>query len=468
MPDSRLARSFLNLAAGEAMARLIAFAAMLIVARRLGPAAYGVIGVASGIMLYLIQIADWGIELSGVPAVARQPDGITALASSALTFRLLVAVALTVVVVAIGVTVFPQPDGSILAIYSLGLVFVALGTRWIFLGLQQASRVAAARIGGELVALVVILVLLRGVGDIAIVPIASVIGIAFTTGVMLAGLRGRGIDPRLTRDRSVSRPLLARGPHLIGFTLLGLVLFNADLIYLRFISGEAAAGYYAAAYTFIAFAANLSVTWAHSVMPTMARFEKTDDQRNGVYQTALLLAYAVSLPVAVGGMLTASSVVVLVFGSDYTPAVPALVCLLAAVPIGAVREIAVAGLIGSPGGERRLIRVNAMCVAFNLTILIPVVPLYGLVGASIVTVLTEVLRLFLAFRFAREDGYRPPGMARFLKPALAAAAMVPVLLLAGDRPLLLLVAAGAAVYAAILWATGVLRLQKPFQLRVVV
>jgi hypothetical protein len=59
-------------------------------------------------------------------------------------------------------------------------------------------------------------------------------------------------------------------------------------------------------------------------------------------------------------------------------------------------------------------------------------------------------------------------MARFLKPALAAAAMVPVLLLAGDRPLLLLVAAGAAVYAAILWATGVLRLQKPFQLRVVV
>jgi O-antigen/teichoic acid export membrane protein len=156
--------------------------------------------------------------------------------------------------------------------------------------------------------------------------------------------------------------------------LLGLVLFNADLIYLRFISGQASAGYYSAAYTFIAFAANLGVAWAHSVMPSLASIERTDARRNTVFETALLLAYVVALPVAVGGMLTARPLMELVFGPAFLPAVAALVWLLPAVPIAAVREIAVVGLIGSPGGERKLIRINASCAISNIAILLPVVP----------------------------------------------------------------------------------------------
>ena len=178
MVDPRLTRSFLNLAAGETIARVLAFLAMLVVARRLGPAMYGVIGVTSGIMLYLNQIADAGAELAGVPVVARQADGLSALVSSVLSVRVVIAGLLTVLVVVIGLFAFPQPDGSILALYALGLVFVAIGTRWVFVGRQQASWVAAARIGGELTTLVVIFATLRGVGDVAMVPIATILGAA--------------------------------------------------------------------------------------------------------------------------------------------------------------------------------------------------------------------------------------------------------------------------------------------------
>jgi len=466
--DTRTLRSFAGLAGGEAIARGLAFAATLLVARRLGPSMYGVIGVASGIMLYLNQIADAGIELSGVPAVARQRESLTALVSSTLTIRMIVALALTVVVVTLGLLIFPQPDGAILALYALGLILIAVGPRWVYLGLQRTSWVAGARIAGELTALVIVLVAVRDVGDVALVPIAALLGAAIAAALMLVGLRGLGITPVPRLDWETSRPLFARGPHLVGFTLLGLVLFNADLIYLRFVSGQAAAGYYAAAYTFIAFAANLSVTWAHSVMPAMARIEKADAHRNDVYETAMLLAYTVSLPVAVGGILTATPLIELVFGADYAPAVPALVWLLPAVPIAAIREIAVVGLIGTAGGERRLIRINAICAVFNIAILLPVIPRYGLIGAAVVTVLTEVLRLFVAFRFARLEGFRPPRLARFAKPTVAAAGMVPGLFLMGDRPFLVQLTMGVAVYATILLATGVLRIQKPFRLRLVV
>ena len=58
------------LGVGEALARVVAFVTMLVVARRLGPSAYGVVGVSAGILLYLTQLADGGIELVGIPAVA--------------------------------------------------------------------------------------------------------------------------------------------------------------------------------------------------------------------------------------------------------------------------------------------------------------------------------------------------------------------------------------------------------------
>jgi O-antigen/teichoic acid export membrane protein len=466
--DAKSVRSFAGLAAGEAIARGIAFLASLVVARRLGPAMYGVIGVASGILLYLNQLADGGIELSGVPAVARQREGVGEVVSSTLTFRIILALVLTVIVVIVGTLFFPKPDGSILALYALGLVFVAGGTRWVFVGLQRTTWVAAARIGGELIALLIVLVAVREVGDVALVPIAAVLGVAISAVVMLVGLRAIGVRavPRLHWE--TSRPLFERGPHLVGFTLLGLVLFNADLIYLRFVSGQAAAGNYAASYTFIAFAANLSVTWAHSVMPSMARFDKSDGRRNDVYETSMLLAYTVALPVAVGGILTARPLMDLVFGPEYLAAVSALIWLLPAVPVAAVREIAVVGLIGSPGGERKLVRINATCAAFNIAILLPVVPRFGLIGAAAVTVLTEVLRLVIAFHFARQEGFHPPRASRFVKPSLAAAAMVPVLVALGDRPLVMLLVAGVAVYAGLLVATGVLQIQRPFQVRVVV
>jgi len=466
--DTRTLRSFAGLAVGEAIARGLAFAAMLIVARRLGPSMYGVIGVASGIMLYLNQVADGGIELSGVPAVARRREGLDDLVSSALTVRVVVAFLLAMIVVAIGVTVFPQPDGAILALYAVGLLFVAVGARWVFVGLQRTTWVAGARIAGELTALVIIVAAVRDVGDVALVPIAVVTGAGIAAALMLIGLSRLDVHARVLRDREKSRELFARGPHLVGFTLLGLVLFNADLIYLRVVSGQAAAGYYNAAYTFIAFAANLSITWAQSIMPALARYDATDPRRNAVYETSMLLAFAVALPVAVGGMLTASPLIDLIFGSQYMAAAPALIWLLPALPISALREIAVVGLIGTPGGERRLIRVNAICAAFNVGILIPVVPVYGLVGAAAVTTLTEVLRLVLAFRFASEAGYRPPAMIRFIKPTFAAAVLTLLVLLMGQRPLWQSVAAGVTAYLATLLVTGAIRIQKPFQVRVVV
>lgn len=466
--DQRVFRSFAGLAGGEAIARGLAFVATLLVARRLGPSLYGVIGVASGIMLYLNQIVDAGVELSGVPAVARERGQLGRLVSSALTVRVAIAVLVTLGVATLAALVMPEPDATVLMVYALGLVFVGASTRWVFVGLQQTAWVGSARIAGELTMLILVAWFVTAPADVTMVPVAAVAGVALTTAILLVRLRPLGVPIRVQFELGPSRALFARAPHLVGFTILGLVLFNADLIYLRFVSGQAAAGYYAAAYTFIAFAANLSVTWAHSVLPALARHERGEDERNRLYQTAMLLAFTAGLPVAAGGMLTAVPLIELVFSPEYRPAAMALVWLLPVVPLAAIREIAVVGLIGTPLGERRLIRINAWCALFNVALLIPVVPRWGLLGAAAVTVLTEVVRLILAFRYALAEGYRAPQAIRFVRPMLAAGVMMVVLAALGTRSLGLLLVSGVTVYITVLVGTGVIQIRRPFRVRIVV
>ncbi|HEX7121862.1 MAG TPA: oligosaccharide flippase family protein [Gemmatimonadaceae bacterium] len=465
---ARAVRSFAGLATGEAVARAIAFVATLLIARRLGPAMYGIIGVTSGIMLYCTQVADAGVELAGVPAIARERDDPVGLISAVLTLRVLAAIVLTVLVVAVGLWLMPQPDGAILAVYALGLVVAGASPRWVFLGFQRPGTVAIARIAGELATLVIVAAMVHDAGQVAIVPLATVLGLVLGLVLMMGGLHRMGLRPVLKIDWPRSKPIFTTAPHLVGFTLLGLVLFNFDLIFLRFVAGETPAGYYAAAYTFIAFSANLIVAWAHSVMPSLARLSGSPRERNEVYATTTMLGLSIALPAAVGGILTAPLLLGVLFGQEFAPAATALQWLLPVVPLAAVREIAVAALISSPGGERRLLKVNAWTAAFNVALVTMVVPWYGLVGAAAVTVLTEVLRLVLAARFAREHHFEGPSLVRYGRPALAAALMAAGLLVAGPDALVPRVVAGVGYYAVGLVLVGAIRIEDGRRLRVAV
>jgi O-antigen/teichoic acid export membrane protein len=134
--------------------------------------------------------------------------------------------------------------------------------------------------------------------------------------------------------------------------------------------------------------------------------------------------------------------------------------LLAAIPLSAARELAVAALIGSPGGERRLLRVNAASVVLNVALVVPLVPVFGLVGAAVATVGTEVIRLAMAVRFARAAGFRGSAPTRYWRPIAGVVVMSLAVLAAGRFPLPVVVAVGGLAYATSLWVTGALRIER--------
>ncbi len=450
---------FLTLGGGEAVARLCAFAATVYLARTLSPALYGIVGVAMGVMLYLSQIADGGIELVGVPLVARAGAELASLAQPVLAVRFVLSLSTALVVMVVGLSVLPQPDGAILASLAPSLLFAGLSVRWIHIGLERAGGVAIARTMGEVVALVAILVLVHETGDVVRVPLALFLGAAVTAFILLVTLRRAGLP--LVWDWAPRRatPVFQKSRHLVVFTLLGLLLFNFDLIYLRVRTGAEAAGYYAVAYTMISFAANLIVAFAHTVLPTLTRLDDDPRRRRELYATASAQAFAVALPVGVGAWYVSGQVISQVFGQAYLPGVVALQWLAFSVPLAALRELPIVALIAS-GRENLLIRVNAITAACNVALVVLMVPRYGLAGAAAATVATEVVRLAFASYYARGAGYQFVPVHRLVKAALASSAMALVLVTLAPEALWISAPLGAAVYGICLVALKGIRLDR--------
>ncbi|HXE57639.1 MAG TPA: flippase [Gemmatimonadales bacterium] len=458
--DGQVARRFLALGSGEAVARLVAFAATIYAARVLGPASYGAIGVATAVTLYLTHLADGGVELGiGVREVAAAPHRLAAIVPSILTARLVVSVVLALVAGAAALLLLPEPEATVVALYALTLVAVGGSGRWVHLALGRAGLVALSRAAGQFLVLGLVLLLVRGPRDVARVPLAQLAGDVAVTLLLLRRLRLDGIPlaPRL--EPSVIRPLLPRSGSLVLGTMLGLMIFNADLIFLRLFRGSTETGLYTAAYTFVSFGVNLGLAYSLSLLPSLTRLGTEPAARTALYQTAVVQVFAVSLPVAVGGQLLAGPLLELVFGTRYAPAGPALALLGWSVPLSLVRDVPIIALMAI-GREDKVLRVTALAAGLNLCLNLALIPRYGMAGAALATVATEAVRLVIAFRVARRLGFPVGGIPRLWRPLAAAAAMAGLLLALAPRSLPLAVALGAAAYLAALLAVGGVRLRR--------
>lgn len=453
-PERLVARNFLALGGGEAAARLIAFAATVWVARNLGAASYGVLELAAAVTIYFARVADAGFDLGlGVREIAARPGEASAIASSALTARLLLSLLCIGTLVAGGLTLLPQPEGHVIAAYSLTLLAVGLGTRWVHLGLERSRLVAAARTAGEAVMAVAVVLLVRAPGDLLKVPLAKLGGDLLAAGALLVGLARRGVSVRPRLDAEILRPLAGRAVPLVSSAFFGLMIYNADLIFLRIFRERADVGHYAAAYTLISFLVNLGIAYSMSLLPTLTRLDGDPPKRRRLYHAAHAYVVTLGLPVAVGGALLARPIIDLVFGGGYGPAAPALAILIWSIPVGLLRDLPVVALMAR-GREGTILRLTGVAAALNLLLNLVLVPRYGIAGAAVATLITETARMWIFVVAARRLGFRPPSPRRYLRPLGAAAVMAGALLLLGPRHALVSVAGGGVAYVAALSALG--------------
>ena len=452
-------RSFLALGTGEVIGRLLAFAAVVHVSRTVGPEAWGVVAVAAAVTLYLSKIVDFGIETVGPNEVVATPGEVGPLVSSLVAARLLIASLLIVVGSGLVLLFLKDPDRISFLAYILTLLPLAASTRWAYLGLHDAGPVALWRILGESVVLVIVLLAVHQAADAWKLPGAILIGDVLTVTALGTLLVKRGYRFQLRVDWTTARRVMLRARPVVLHIVLGLALYNSDLLFLRALRSSEDVGIYAAAYTLISFAGNLGVAYGMSVMPSLATLPRGGPQQRALYHTAVLQSAAIAVPTFVGGAFVARDVMLLVFGGQYAEGGVVLQILLLSIPFFTARLIVFFALVVH-AGQQSLVYAIVYALLANIVLNIVLITALGTVGAAWATVTTEALFCALLARFGRTAGLRFPPLKRFWQPVIACFVMGIALVATTEQHPLVRVALGGAVYAVALLVLGALVFRK--------
>jgi O-antigen/teichoic acid export membrane protein len=469
------ANSLFSFAAFVVSAAFVAVTTPIVV-HHLGAEQYGIFSLSLAIVSFL-NLLDVGISTALVRFIAdrsarRDVDGINRLAAASFALYValgLVGVAVTVVVV----TAFTNDlfNLSASAVPSARFAFVAAGIAFFFtfigktfgaviLGLQRNDVAAAIRIAITASTGVGTIVLVYlGYGVRALVSLVAAVALGSLGGYVLLARR---LVPELAvhvkPDRQVLMTTLRFSAWIFLANTSAFLLFQLDRFFLGALKSVSLVTYYAvpgsaASYIFVAVANLAGITIAVAT-GLFAR-----DEQNRVvelYFRATRFVWLFLLAVAVPVLILARPILEFWIGATFADRSTTVLRLLVLTYVVLSLAVVPYNVILAAGRPRILGLVNCATFLINLTLILVLVPPYGLVGAAWAYLLSVIPLGFFVFYAETRVLHVSPShwltlAMRFAIPIIATAALSFVLLkivtnLAGVVAAL---AAGSALFALI-------------------
>lgn len=380
------------------------FAATVLAARLLSPAALGLVAVGQTIGTVAALVANGGLNISTIYFLRRAGDEYRSLTRGLVFLAICsAAAAFLLVLISAPVTfgaVLGAPDWPLLVaaglLASTTIAFEFAGALLLGGGSGRAYVVVEAVRGwGAFVGVAVLLgIFVRGAdavvsGMASGFALASMVGLAFTA-------RQAPLRPRY--DRALTRAALAFGVRGQVGNVLQFLGVRVDLLLVPALLDLQLAGIYFVAVRVSDLVGQVGTAAASFVFPVVAGQEDRDDTAvtEQVIRTTMIVTVVSGLLLGVAG----GTVIPAAFGEEYAAALPSLWILLVAVVPLSVGRLLAADLKGR--GRPGLVSISgAVSVAASLALDLVLVPAWGIVGAAVASVLAYSLTtavLLVVFR----------------------------------------------------------------------
>jgi O-antigen/teichoic acid export membrane protein len=440
--------------------RGLAFLFNIFIVNRLGDAGFGQYSVVLAWTGIFAFIGDMGIAQYMTREIARDREKSLALFWDVAALRLILAVA--AIAMTIAGAVWRGYSGDLIlamAILSSSYFIQAFLTplMGIIAGYERLDVLSVLTVFGQIIFYAVATVfLLVNPGFIWLV-IASMVNLPILTGICVwIVIRNNMRPPKFKLNPSTWIPLLRFG---LPFALIQVSLtfaFRFDTLILENYYSDAVVGWYNAAYTLTRSLLILTAAFTTALVPTMAREYVLDPKtiRPWYFQSVRFIAL-IGLPLAAGGTVLADTIILRLYGQDFAPAVVAFAILIWDTPFLMYTSIC-GNFTTAMKQESKAAWVYGAEGVFNILLNLLLIPRYGILAASLVTVATELLGTILFYRiFRRELG---PGLSAsaMLRMVVSVAMMSAGVYLLRDLNVFLLVGIGAVIYAFAIWVTRAL------------
>ncbi len=407
----------------KVIARLIALVTVLYMIRRLGPASYGSFAVLVNLTAIVSVVLDLGFNVLFVREGARDHSQIQRYLRNVMSLRLVMSAVSLVLLVAL---VIPLGLGNLLV---PGFVLMVLTSYSTLLrnGLYAVQQLGYEAIGVILESLILLALVLYGATShqgVAYYVWAYAAQYAFSCvyfTIVLAVKRIAVIGWRF--ETPFLREWFWKGlPFALTFVLT-ILYFRIDQPLVYALRSPTDAGLYGAAYKPIESLLFVPITFLSVVFPVLSVYfrERPQEMLDAVsrfYKALLLMGW----PMSIGIFVLADALTPLLLGHDYARSAPALRILALALGFAFVNNTFI-GALNASDRQSSFTWAAGWSLVANLALNLTLIPLFGYLGASWATVLTEVVLGIAGWIFTARYVGRVPVLSLSARVVLAGLVM---------------------------------------------
>lgn len=200
-----------------------------------------------------------------------------------------------------------------------------------------------------------------------------------------------GWRPTFKFDMMIGKELFSYGKHIVGASAVIFLVVNAATFAVGKVLGVTALGFYSIAFAI----SNMPATYLNRLIggvmfPTYSKLQDDSDTIRSIYLSTLRYISILTIPMAIGTIITAPYLVEVVLGEKWMSSVPAIRILV----FVSVFRTSVSGpssdLLKSVGKPNLVFKLNLIRLAIML-ILLNIMIGWGIVGVSIAVVITSFI-----------------------------------------------------------------------------
>jgi len=311
--------------------------------------------------------------------------------------------------------------------------------------------IARAKILDKLVYAALVILLVKNSRHLLTIPWLYVGGSLLASGFLIYIFIRKFGRPRLRFDFSLWRGMIKTALPMGAAFIMIQIYYNFDTVMLRFMKSDEVVGWYNAAYKVVLFIWAFIPIFVNVIFPLMSKYyQQSKKKLRLLISSATRLMSSIGLPLGIGGTILARPIMSFLYGDKYMNGVIAFQILIWTVAIISIRCAYEQSFLACDREKRYLLGVT-VGAGTNIVLNFILIPYFGLVGAAIATVISELV--FSGYMLAHFQILRRVSILKYLlKPFLAASLMGVLLYYLRDLNLFFSIAIGIVVYLAAIWA----------------
>ena len=414
----KIAKNTTVLLTSQVLSYILAFFYMMYIARYLGPASFGILSFALAFISIFAVFSNLGLDILTVREVARDRSlAMKYLSNVSLIKIILVAITCGLIILTINLLGYSEETTRVVYLLILYLICQSFTQMIcsIFQAFEHMEFIAIGRVLNATLILCGAIIAIKynftvvGFASLYIVSGIIVLGYSFVT-IKLKFINQALVSAKkaFEFDWSFWKPTIKEALP-FGLTgMFGLIYTHIDSVMLSAIQGDAVVGYYNAAYKLVLVLLFIPSISGTAIFPSMSKYYsilkvtvKSGIEKYFKYMIIL------GIPIGIGTTLLAKRFIVLAFGFEYLYSITALQILIWT----AVLTFAGAPfvkLLESANKQGIVARVSGICMIVNIILNLLLIPEYSYIGASVATVITEIVLVFSIIIIAHRIGYGIP------------------------------------------------------------